>query len=152
MSIFSQDAQFVVEQGQFGLNGIAISGEYLIVAKSEGAKLFKIPLNNGDVVQEISVSQNLNSIDGLLVNSNNELLVVSNNFTGQGYSEAVYKLTSQDSWSSASVVDTFNVEGNVYPTTLASKNGTIYANYSHLPALILEQPNVDVFTIQKVIF
>jgi len=152
LSIFSEDVQFLVEQGQFGLNGIAISGEYLIVAKSEGAKLFKIPLNNGDVVQEINVNQNLNSIDGLLVNSSNELLVVSNNFIGQGYAEAVYKLTSQDSWNSASVVDTFNVEGNVYPTTLTSKNGTIYVNYSHLPSLILQQPEVDVFNLQKVTF
>jgi len=152
LSIFAQDDRFVTEQGQFGLNGIVSSDDYLIVAKSEGAKLFKIALDNGENIQEIEVDKNLNSIDGLLLNAKNELLVSSNNFVGQGYDEAVYKLSSSDTWKSATVIDTFKVEGNVYPTTLTNIDNTVYVNHSYLPKLIKKEPNHAMFKIQKVVF
>ena len=151
-SIFSQDDRFMVEVGQFGLNGIVASDEYLIVAKSAGAKLFKIALNDGTNIEEISVDKNLNSIDGLLLNTNNELLVVSNNFISEGYNEAVYKLHSSDEYMSASVVDTFKVSGNVYPTTLTTIDEEVYLNYSYLPALITHQPDVEIFRIEHIEF
>jgi hypothetical protein len=151
-SIFAQDDRFAIEQGQFGLNGIVAKDDYLIVAKSQGAKLFKIALGNGEDIQEIQIDKNLNSIDGLLFNNKNELLVVSNNFIGEDFDEAVYKLTSSDKWITASVINTFKIEGNVYPTTLTNVDNSVYVNYSYLPKLITQQPNVEVFKIEKVVF
>lgn len=152
MSVFSTSEQFAVEQNEFGLNGIVVYGDYLIVAKSKGAKLFRIALNNGADIKEITVDKALNSIDGLLLNTNNELLVSSNNFTGQGFDEAVYKLSSADKYSTAKVIGTFKVEGMVYPTTLTNIKETVYVNYSYLPKLITKQPNVELFKIEQVIF
>jgi len=151
-SVFAESSLFSVEANQFGLNGIVATETHLIVAKSEGAKLFKIAFNDPSDIHEITVNQNLNSIDGLLLNSQNELLVVSNNFIGEGFNEAVYKLQSLDDWNTGTVKGTFTVEGKVYPTTLTDVDGTVYVNYSYLPSLIQNKPNIDSFKIQKVTF
>jgi sugar lactone lactonase YvrE len=153
-SVFATDPLFEVPPGAFGLNGIVFHPEnYLIVGNSFGGILYKIPLNDPNNVQQINLSTSVNSLDGLLLTDNNTLALVSNNFTGAPFEEAVYNITTSDNWSSADVKSKFtNLEGG-YPTTLTMINNGLFVNFGYFPELIdpNSSPN-DSFKLQKITF
>ncbi|MBX0288921.1 gluconolaconase [Hymenobacter sp. HSC-4F20] len=147
-SVFLEDAQLGAPAGAFGLNGIAYHPEgYLLVAKSNEGALFKVPVNNPTAFTKVATSQSLVGADGLLLQDNTTLQVVTN------AQAKVYRLTSTDAWGSATVSGTFTTPPQ-YPTTLARRAGAdSYVLYSNLNALQANQsPPVSQFSITRVTF
>jgi len=151
-SVFAEDALFSAPQGSFGLNGIVYHDNFLIVAKADSGKLYKVSLDNPRDIKEIVLDGAVNSIDGLLLQADNALILVSNNFEGAPFDEAVYKIETADNWASGSIKAVKKIEGNVFPTTVTQIEDTVYVNYSYLPALVTQQPPVEQFKIQKIAF
>lgn len=152
-SVFVSDSIFDVPAGAFGLNGIAYhSNGYLIVGKSLGGILYKIPLNNPSSVQEITLDVPVNSLDGILL-TDDALMLVSNNFTGAPFDEAVYKIVSSDDWASGNVIKTFTDLEGTYPTTLTRIKNDLFVNFGYFTEFIdpNSAPN-DNFKLQKVTF
>ena len=152
-SVFVTNPAFEVPQGAFGLNGIVFHNDnYLIVGKSFGGILYKVPLSNPDDVQEITLSTSVNSLDGLLL-TDNTLMLVSNNFTGATFDEAVYKIETSDDWTSGDVANTFTALDGTYPTTLTLIKNELYVNFGYFTDLVNPnaEPN-DNFKLQKVKF
>lgn len=147
-SIFLENAQLGAPAGAFGLNGIVFHPDgYLLVAKSNEGALFKIPLSNPAALTRVTTSQNLQAADGLLLQNNTTLQVVTNS------QARVYRLTTTDGWANATTSGTFTTQPQ-YPTTLARREGAdSYVLYSNLNALQAnQQPPVAQFSIVKVTF
>lgn len=153
VTVFAEDARFSAPAGVFGLNGIVWHPDgFLLVAKSNTGNIYKIPTANPTAISTVNVgSQNLQGADGLLL-LGNELQVVCN------AQAKVYKLSTADNWTQATVTGTFTTPPQ-YPTTLAlrrrlqSSDFASYVLYSNLNALQANtQPPVSVFTIAKVKF
>ena len=147
-TVFLENAQLAAPAGAFGLNGIVYHPDgYLLVAKSNEGVLFKVPLTNPTAFTKVASAQNLMGADGLLLQDNNTLQVVTN------AQAKVYRLTSADAWATATVSGTFSTPPQ-YPTTLARRAGAdSYVLYSNLNALQASQnPPVSVFTIARVKF
>ena len=151
-TLFATSTLFQAPQGSFGLNGIVTHDNHLIVGRADVGKLYRVSLVDPTQIEEVAVEGKVNSIDGLLLQKDGSLIVVSNNFTGEGFDEAVYKLRSRDGWRSASIVGREKIEGGVFPTTVTEVDGAVYANYSYLPALVMHKPEVKTFKIQKIDF
>ncbi|GGF17213.1 hypothetical protein [Hymenobacter cavernae] len=114
-SIFLEDAQLGAATG-FGLNGIVYHPDgYLIVAKSGEGVLFKVPINNPTAFSRVSTTQNVTGADGLLLLNAKTLLLVS------GSQSTVYRLSSNDSWASASTTGSF-ATGPTSPTTITRRS------------------------------
>lgn len=153
-SVLVSNSIFEVPQGTFGLNGIVYHEDnYLIAGKSFGGILYRIPLSNPDDVQEISLNTSVNSLDGLLLTENNTLMLVSNNFTGAPFDEAVYKIETTNDWNSGNITSTFTALDGTYPTTLTEINNGLFVNFGYFPELIdpNSSPN-DNFKLQKIKF
>jgi hypothetical protein len=151
-TLFATSALFKAPQGSFGLNGIVYHDKHLIVGRADVGKLYKVSLSDATKIEEVLVEGMVNSIDGLLLQKDGSLIVVSNNFTGEGFGEAVYKLRTRDGWHSASIVGEQKIEGGVFPTTVTEVDGAVYVNYSYLPDLVMKKPQVQAFKIQKIDF
>lgn len=152
-TLFVSDTMFNVPTGAFGLNGIAYHNNgYLIAGKSFGGVLYKIPLNNPSNVQEITLDAPVNSLDGILL-TDDALMLVSNNFTGAPFNEAVYKITTSNDWTSGNVIKTFTDLDGTYPTTLTMIKDDLFVNFGYFTELVdpNSTPN-DNFKLQKVIF
>ena len=107
---------FAGTQG-INLNGIVYHPDnYLIVVKSNEGKLFKVDLNNRNIITEIT-GVNLPSGDGMLL-YNKDLYVVN----GQ---KQVSQIRSTDGWKTAALVKTDAV-GYDQATTNVEINGAIY--------------------------
>lgn len=147
-SVFLENAQLGAPAGAFGLNGIVYHPDgYLLVAKSNEGVLFKVPLSNPAAFTKVATGQSLQGADGLLLQDNTTLQVVTN------AQAKVYRLTSPDAWASATVSGTFTTPPQ-YPTTLARRQGaSSYVLYSNLNALQANQnPPVSQFSITQVKF
>ncbi len=151
-TLFASSELFGAPQGSFGLNGIVLSDNHIIVGRADVGKLYKVSLADPTRIEEVVVEGNVHSIDGLLLQKDGSLIVVSNNFLGEGFSEAVYKLRSRDGWRSAFIVGEQKIEGGVFPTTVTEVDGEVYVNYSYLPSLMMKKPEVKAFKIQKIDF
>ncbi|MCA8831069.1 gluconolaconase [Hymenobacter pini] len=147
-SVLLENAQLAAPAGAFGLNGIVYHPDgYLLVAKSNEGAIFKIPLSNPSAFTKVTLPQALTGADGMLLQDNNTLQVVTN------AQAKVYRLSSTDGWTTATVTGTFSTPPQ-YPTTLARREGAdSYVLYSNLNALQANQnPPVSVFTIARVKF
>ncbi len=152
-SVLVSDPVFEVPQGAFGLNGIVYHEDnYLIVGKAFGGILYKIPLDNPNDVQTITLNTSVNSLDGLLL-SGDVLILVSNNFTGAPFDEAVYQIETSNDWTSGNVTNSFNDLDGIYPTSLEMINNGLYVNFGYFPELVdpNSAPN-NSFTLQKIKF
>jgi len=110
----------------FGLNGILYHpGGYLIVANTGQGKLFKVDLQNGNAVSEITGIGSLPG-DGLTL-LNNDLYVV----TGGA---RVAQLRTTDNWQSASII---KFDEGVYTgaTTSVAVNNQIYTLNARIGAI-----------------
>jgi len=102
----------------FGLNGIAYHPDgYLIVANTGKQKLFKVDLQNGNLISEITVPEPLPG-DGLTF-LNGDLYVV----TGGG--TRVVQLHSEDAWKTASVIKV-DQAGYTGATTSVAVNNQLF--------------------------
>lgn len=149
-TVFLEDTQLSAPSGSFGLNGIVYHPDgYLLVAKSDVGAVFKVPLSNPSAFTRVTLPAGLSlqGADGMLLQDNNTLQVVTN------AQAKVYRLSTSNSWGSASTSATFTT-ATQYPTTLARREGTdSYVLYSNLNALQASQtPPVSVFSVVRVKF
>ncbi len=151
-SLLVESELFRAPGGSFGLNGIVYHDSFLIVARADVGKLYKVALDNPKDIKEIVLDGVVNSVDGLLLQKDNSLILVSNNFAGVSFDEAVYKIQTTDNWDSGSIKAVRKIEGNVFPTTVTEVEGTVFVNYSYLPDLVMKKPEVQQFKIQKIAF
>ncbi len=152
-SILANNTSFIPPQGAFGLNGLVFHpNNYIIVGMAYNGKLYKIPLDNPQNITEITLNTPVNSIDGLLLVDNNTIVLVSNNFTGAPFNEAVYKLTTTNNWTSATVTSTFTNLVGTYPTTVTKINTDVYVNFAYFQNLASGVNPITTFKIQKVNF
>jgi len=151
-SVWIEHKYFKSAKGSFGLNGIVCGDDYVIVAKSDEGKLFKVPLKDPKMLHEIHIDGVINSIDGLLLRNNGTLIVVSNNFSDAPYEEAVYQIETNDDWKSGMITAVTTLKGKVFPTTLTVAEGALYVNYSYLPRLIMKADAPKQFKIHNIRF
>jgi sugar lactone lactonase YvrE len=146
-SVFLDNIQLAAPAGAFGLNGIVFHPDgYLLVAKSDEGALFKVPVSNpAGFTRVTTTGLDLRAADGLLLQDNNTLQVVTNS------QNKVYRLSSSNSWAAATLSGTFATLPQ-FPTTLARRAGTdSYVLYANLDKM-MQTPPVSVFTIAKVRF
>ena len=150
-SVFVESPQLAAPAGMFGLNGIVFHPDgYLLVAKSDEGKLFKIPLAAPATFTTVATTQDLKNADGLLLQDNNTLQVVSNQ------QARVFRLTSANGFGAATLSGTFVTKAE-FPTTLARRDGASYVLYANLDVLFgtrmpaPAQP-VSVYSINRVTF
>ena len=131
-SVFLADERF---RGKgFNLNGIQFHEDgYLLVAKKSDGALFKVPLDNPAAFSEVGLPKPLVGMDGLLLTRPDELVAVTNRASGVT-SNTVFRLTSDDGWSTARIDATF-ATGDVYPTTATIADRKLYVNYGRLNTL-----------------
>ena len=146
-SVFLESPQFVAPAGTFGLNGIVFHPDgYLLVAKSDEGKLFKIPLAAPSTFTTVATTQNLTAADGLLLQDNNTLQVVCN------AQAKVFRLATTNGFGAATLSGTFATQPQ-FPTTLARRDGNSYVLYANLDALFSgRMPAVSQFSINRVTF
>lgn len=146
-SVFVESPQFAAPAGAFGLNGIVFHPDgYLLAVKSNEGKLFKIPLAAPATFTTVATTQNLTAADGLLLQDNNTLQVVSN------AQAKVFRLVSTNSFGAATLSGTFTTKAE-FPTTLARRDGNSYVLYANLDALFSgRMPAVSQYSINRVTF
>jgi len=153
-SVLVTDAIFEVPQGAFGLNGLVFHPDnYLIIGKAFGGILYKIPLSNPTNIQQVTLNTSVNALDGLHLINNNTLALVSNNFTGAAFEEAVYKIETTDSWATATITGSVTALNGIYPTSVSNIEDGLYVNFGYFPELIdpKSAPNNN-FKLQKIEF
>ncbi len=153
-TLISNDV-FLPQQGNFGLNGLTYHSDgYLIVSKYDEGKLFKIPLSNPAAFNEITINRGtIPAIDGMLLTSNNTLIVASNNLGGALHKNTLFKLRSLDNWESASIENSLETGDSSFPTTFTKVGEDVYIQYARLQALVAgNNPEASDFPIVKVNF
>jgi len=143
-SILLKNDRFV-GQG-FSLNGIVIKDNYLLVAKYNEGLLFKVPLDDPEKFTQVNIPEKLVGADGLLWAADGSLVVIANLETNK-----IFKLTSDDNWTSAKVVTSVPT-GEVFATTGVDINGDIYVLYAMLHVLFNPETKqqIETFEIHKV--
>lgn len=120
----------------FGLNGIVYHpGGYLIVANTGQRKLFKVNLQNGNLVTEITGTGSLPG-DGLTL-LNNDLYVVTGG-------NRVAQVRSPDNWQSAEIIK-FDADVYTGATTSVAVNNQIYTLNARIGAIGTDKD----FSIQR---
>ena len=150
-SVFLQHETFQAAPGAFGLNGIVYHPHgYLIVAFSETATLYKVPLDNPESFSPIATEAGVvTSPDGLYLSNPKTLVVVNND--GGGANGQVISLNSTDRWESAELAGSFST-GPVFPTTVAQRQKNFYVIYAHLDELTGGDLSRDEFKIVRADF
>lgn len=148
-SIFtSNTALFTPVAGSFGLNGIVYHPDgYLIVAKTNDNKLFKIPLADPTNVTEISgLNNSIKAPDGLEWASDGKLIVVENGLAAG----KIFLLASTDNWTSASIKSQETIGAQAFPTTAVNMDHSgIYILQSQLGVLLGGDNTKTEFAIKK---
>jgi hypothetical protein len=136
-SVFLKDERFA--GNAINLNGLIVHPDgYLIVIKKSDGALYKVPLDRPTTFTRIALDRRLVGGDGLTLIDDRSLVVVANR-TPEHSSNAAYALSSEDGWASARVAAEQDL-GDVYPTTAALRNGTLYVVQSKLNELIAAPP------------
>ena len=150
-SIFLQDDTFQASPGAFGLNGIVFNpNEFLMVAFSETATLYKVPLDNPEGFSPIATQAGtVTSPDGLYLADGRVLMVVNND--GGGDQGNVVALGSVDQWNSGHMVEQF-VTGPVFPTTVTQRGKNLYVLYAHLNELFSGDTSRKTFEVVRADF
>jgi sugar lactone lactonase YvrE len=130
----------------FNLNGIVVHPKgYLIVAQSNTGELYKVSIKNPTEITKINSNIMLGA-DGIFLDANNELVVISNS------KKEVYELKSDDNFASAKTMKTATTE-MTFPTTGIVINKKYYVLNAKLNELFT--PNTTLtsnFLIQEIKF
>jgi sugar lactone lactonase YvrE len=130
VSIFVQDDRF--SSDQFGLNGIEFHPDgYLLVGKSDTGSLFKIPLTNPVTPVEVQLDSPVSGVDGMVLHPNGDLFVV-------GQPQTVFRVHSDDDWTTATLVDQVQTESQA--TTATIRQGEVFVIFAHLDAMGSDTP------------
>lgn len=146
-SVFLEVPALATPVGQFGFNGIAYHPDgYLLVGHTAKGTIYKVPLANPAAYVAVTTSANLAGDDGILLQDNQHLLVVSSSQNN------VVRLTSTDGWGTATGDGSFATGANNFPTSIARRSDSeTYVIYSHLDVLLSGQPTpAPQFSIVKV--
>lgn len=129
-----------------GLNGIVFINDYLIVCKLDEGVLFKIPLSDPTNYTRITAPAFLGA-DGLEVNADGNIVLVENSL---GENPGTHILTSTDNWDTATIVSSFSVAADKFPTTAALANdGNIYVLNSYLNKALDGDFSQETFSILR---
>jgi len=132
-SIFLEDNRFIGEG--INLNGIVYHPDgYLITVKKSDGTLFKIPISEPEKLSQIKLKTKIYGGDGILILDKNNLAIASNIASGVS-TESIFLLKTDNNWKSAHITDKKYL-GNVYPTTVVSKNNNLYVLHSSLNTLV----------------
>jgi sugar lactone lactonase YvrE len=125
-TVFLENAQLSAATATgFGLNGIVFHPDgYLLVAKSDDGKLFKVPLNNPTGFTLVTSNQSLTGADGLLLFDPTTLVVVA------GSQSTVFRMTTTDAWATTTRTASF-ATGAVSPTTITKRGSDAYVLYPY---------------------
>lgn len=147
-SIFSSSELFKTPAGSFGLNGIVYHPDgYLLVAKTDNAKLFKVSIANPNEITEVK-GISFKSPDGLEWTNDYKLIIAGDAITGNG---KTYTFTSNNNWESAALVTEMNIGKDEFPTTVAlAPNGEIYVVSAKLGRLMKGDTKQTTFKIRKI--
>lgn len=141
----------------FNLNGIVVKDNYLLVVKMNSGQLFKIPLDNPKSFTEVEVktSEKFEGADGLLWATDGSLILIAGNNAHIGVpattnTNAVFRLTSNDDWKTASVKGKSDT-GDVFASTGTLRNGEIYVMHAMLHVLFNPETknHIEQFDIKK---
>jgi WD40 repeat protein len=130
-SVFADSPLFKTKG--IGLNGIVFHPTgYLLTVSSGTGTIYKIDINNPEKVTKVMTEQFFVNGDGLLLMGSKKLVVVQN-----GGSDKIYKLTSEDNWSSAKLsAATLAADRFTYPSTATkAKDNKVWimnANFSEI--------------------
>jgi len=143
-SIFAQNDMWTGEG--FNLNGIVYHKKgYLITTQYNTGKLFKVNIANPKDIEVIDAPKFTNT-DGLILNGNNEMVVISNG------TDTIYKLTTIDNWKSAIIADS-QKSVSFFPTTGVFAKGKYYVLNAKLSELFNpDAPKTSDFVLQEVNF
>jgi sugar lactone lactonase YvrE len=147
-SIFSTSELFTNPAGSFGLNGIVYHPDgYLLVAKTDNAKLFKVSIANPTQITEVK-GMSFKSPDGLEWAKDYKLIIAGDATAGDG---KAYTFSSNNNWESATLASEMNIGKDEFPTTVAlAPNGEVYVVSAKLGRLIVGDTKQTSFTIQKI--
>lgn len=142
-TVLLNNKRFVGER--FNLNGLVHKDGYLIVAKMNEGKLFKIPVNEPEKFSEVKVETSLAGVDGLLWAAEGSLVAIAN-----GKTNRVFRLTSSDNWATATVAKSSDT-GQVFATTGVVRNGEVYVLNAMLHVLFNPETkeHIEKFEINK---
>jgi sugar lactone lactonase YvrE len=132
----------------FGLNGIVVKDDYLLVAKYNDGTLYKFPLDDPQKFSQVNIEGTYPGADGLIWAADGSLILIANAQTNK-----VLKLTSEDNWASATIAGTADT-GQVFATTGKEINGDIYLLHAMLHVVFNPETkeHVSTFDIKKVMF
>jgi sugar lactone lactonase YvrE len=147
-STFSSSELFKPAAGSFGLNGIVYHPDgYLLVAKTDNAKIFKVSITNPKEITEVK-GMSFKAPDGLEWTKDYKLVIGGDAVAGDG---KTYTFSSGDNWESATLVGEMNIGKDEFPTTVAlAPNGEVYVVSAKLGRLIVGDTKQNTFTIQKI--
>ena len=147
-SIFSSSDLFKPAAGSFGLNGIVYHPDgYLLVAKTDNAKIFKVSITNPTEITEVK-GMSFKAPDGLEWTKDYKLIIAGDAVAGDG---KTYTFSSSNNWESATLESEMNIGKDEFPTTVAlAPNGEVYVVSAKLGRLIVGDTKQTTFTIQKI--
>ncbi len=141
-SIFLESEYF--ENPFFGLNGIAYHAhEYLLTNVGGSGELYKIPVDDPEGITLVEMEEGVIG-DGMTIHpEDGSLIVVS------GSTNAVYRITSEDEWATATIEQTARLSDAA--TTATIRDGSVYALFAHLDRMGSPTPQ-EVYEIVRVDF
>lgn len=94
------------------------------------------------------LDQRVPSVDGLALQRNGALIMITNSVAGVG-TEAARLVRSRDGWRHASMVETLPWPDRA-PTTIASTPSGAYVSSSRLDRLLAGDASIERFTLRRV--
>lgn len=146
-SVFIEDERLGSQM--IGLNGIVfVEDGYLLSTVGGAAELWKIPVDDPSAMTQVELSQPFGA-DGMILTPEGNLVAVANLVEEDGsVTPAVISVTSEDDWNTATINQVHETEG---VTTVAWRDGAVYAIYAMLGQMGSEEPPVT-FDIVRIDF
>lgn len=139
-------ADFTPAPMGFGLNGIVYTNGYLIVNKLDDGVLFKIPVADPANYSVIDAPLFVGG-DGLELTEDGNIILVEN---GLGENPGTHLLSSDDAWNSATLVSSFSVPAEKFPTTAAlASDGEIYVLNAYLSLALAGDFTQETFSVLR---
>ncbi|MBZ0276753.1 MAG: hypothetical protein K8I60_11435 [Anaerolineae bacterium] len=136
----------------FNLNGIVYHPDgYLIVAKYNEGKLFKVPVSDPTTFTEISSDSPYSGVDGLVLLPDGDLVVITNVIASGAPTNRIYRIRSTHGWESAQVISDLSTATS-NPTTGVMRGDQLYVLFGGLDRLFNPNNTVpaDTFHIRSI--
>ncbi|MCX4749762.1 hypothetical protein OG455_30335 [Kitasatospora sp. NBC_01287] len=147
-SVFVRDDRLAAPQGQFGLNGIVLTGGRLVLGNYATGSVWEVPVNHPTDVREVVSDPRLTGLDGLVADGRGQIEGVTNTLGGGG-ADQVVRLRSGDGWHTASVV--VRPSADPGPTGVTrGPGGAVFTLSGELGPLFATGTTSDAFTLRRV--